>query len=353
MNGWKRFAREVTPYIPGEQPSGSDIVKLNTNENPWPPSPEVERILKTSPAEALRLYPDPSMSELVRAIADAKGLKENQVYAGVGSDEILAMSFLAFFNGTVPVLFPDITYSFYDVWADLFRIPYRQIPVDENFCIRTEDYACENGGIVFANPNAPTGVALPLSDVRWILSQNPDVCVIVDEAYVDFGGRSAIELLDEFDNLLVVQTFSKSRSLPGLRIGYACGSADMISCLSAVRNAINSYTLNRLSIEAGAAAVKDDAWYRQTCAAVVRTREWTKNELARLGFSFPDSRTNFIFASHPDIAAGSLFEALRSQGIYVRHFSGPRIDNYLRITVGKPEEMAKLIRCLEKLVRKT
>ena len=348
MNTWEKNVRKVVPYTPGEQPNEPDMIKLNTNENPYPPAPGVETVLKELNTDTLRLYPDPTAGTLVHSIAENYGLKDEQVFVGVGSDDVLAMSFLTFFNSKKPVFFPDITYSFYDVWADLFRIPYESKPLDVDFAICKEDYYGENGGVVFPNPNAPTGVELPLSDVENILLHNQDVIVIVDEAYVDFGGTSAMSLIDKYENLLVVQTFSKSRSMAGMRIGFACGSPKLIKYLNDAKYSFNSYTMNRITIEAGVAAIKDKEYFRNMCDKIVATREWTKKELAALGFTFPDSKTNFIFASHRSCPARELFEVMRQERIYVRYFPKPRIDNYLRITVGAQEEMEKLIDFLKR-----
>ena len=348
MNIWEKNVRKAVPYTPGEQPNEPDMIKLNTNENPYPPAPGVETVLKELNTDTLRLYPDPTAGTLVHSIAENYGLKDEQVFVGVGSDDVLAMSFLTFFNSKKPVFFPDITYSFYDVWADLFRIPYESKPLDVDFAICKEDYYGENGGVVFPNPNAPTGVELPLSDVEDILLHNQDVIVIVDEAYVDFGGTSAMSLIDKYENLLVVQTFSKSRSMAGMRIGFACGSPKLIKYLNDAKYSFNSYTMNRITIEAGVAAIKDKEYFRNMCDKIVATREWTKKELAALGFTFPDSKTNFIFASHRSCPARELFEVMRQERIYVRYFPKPRIDNYLRITVGTQEEMEKMIDFLKR-----
>ena len=334
-----------------DQPNQPDMIKLNTNENPYPPAPGVEKALHGIQPDTLRLYPDPTAGDLVHAIARSYGLKDEQVFVGVGSDDVLAMSFLTFFNSDKPILFPDITYSFYDVWADLFRIPYECKALDENFCIRKEDYFGENGGIIFPNPNAPTGVELPLSDIEEILLHNRDVIVIVDEAYVDFGAKSALELIDKYDNLLVVQTFSKSRSMAGMRIGFACGNPQLIRFLNDVKYSFNSYTMDRITLATGVAAIQDKAYFTETCEKIIATREWAKKELAALGFTFPDSKTNFIFASHKSCPAKEIFETLRQEHIYVRYFPKPRIDNHLRITVGTQEEMEKLIHFLEKYLK--
>ncbi len=347
MKKWEENVRRVIPYTPGEQPKGKKLIKLNTNENPYPPSPGVAEVLQRFSADNLRLYPDPEAGELVHALAEHYGLSDDQVFAGVGSDDVLALSFLTFFNAQEEILFPDITYSFYDVWASLYRIPYRTPALDDRFLIRPEDYLQKNGGIIFPNPNAPTGAVLPLADIRRILDANRDVVVIVDEAYIDFGGTSALPLIDEYDNLLVVQTFSKSRALAGLRIGYAFGNPTLIKYLQDVKYSFNSYTMNSITIQAGAAAVRDHAYYEETCRKIKETREWTKKELSRLGFSFPDSSANFIFASHREVPAQQLFTALRDAGILVRYFNRPRIDDHLRITIGTPEEMRAMIRFLE------
>ena len=341
MKEWKKNIRQVVPYVPGEQPKETDIIKLNTNENPYPPSPKVQEMC--SRIENLRLYPDPAASRLVDAIADYKGIGRDQVFVGVGSDDVLAMSFLTFFNGGRPILFPDITYSFYDVWAELFRVPYETKALDDEFRIRPEDYYGENGGVIFPNPNAPTGILMPLASIRDILDHNRDVVVIVDEAYIDFGGETAQSLLADYDNLLVVQTFSKSRSLAGLRIGYAMGSPELIRALSDVKYSFNSYTMNQPSILLGTASVEDEPYFRETTEKIIATREWFKEEMRGLGFTFPDSRANFLFVTHESVPAREIFEAARAGKIYLRYFPKERIDNYLRITIGTREEMETLL----------
>ena len=333
MSTWEDNVRKVIPYTPGEQPNQPDMIKLNTNENPYPPAPGVERALRELETDTLRLYPDPTAGDLVHAIAERYHLKDEQVFVGVGSDDVLAMSFLTFFNSEKPVLFPDITYSFYDVWADLFRIPYERPALDEDFHIRKEDYFRENGGVIFPNPNAPTGVELPLEDVEDIICHNRDVIVIVDEAYVDFGGTSAVSLIEKYDNLLVVQTFSKSRSLAGMRIGFACGNAKLIKYLNDVKYSFNSYTMDRTALAAGVAAVKDQEYFEETCNKIIETREWTKKELKALGFSFQDSKSNFIFASHETCPAAELFAALREKHVYAGNALA-RVDRkrYIELT---------------------
>ena len=352
MKKWEDNIRKVVPYTPGEQPNQPDMIKLNTNENPYPPSPEVTKALRALDTDALRLYPDPAAEDLVQAVADYYGLNKNQVFVGVGSDDVLAMSFLTFFNGSKPVLFPDITYSFYDVWADLFRIPYERPALDENFHIRKEDYFRKNGGIIFPNPNAPTGVELPQQDIEEIIRRNPDVIVIVDEAYVDFGAKSALPLIDKYDNLLVVQTFSKSRSMAGMRIGFAMGNPVLIKYLNDVKYSFNSYTMDRTALATGVAAVKDREYFDETCKKIIATREWTKDQLKALEFSFEDSMTNFIFAEHKSCQAEELFQALRNNHIYVRYFPGGRTGNHLRITIGTQKEMEIFIDFLKKYLKK-
>lgn len=342
MSVWEKYIRQVEPYVPGEQPAGKNLIKLNTNENPYPPSPKVEEALKNMDPEAFRKYPDPASSVLTGALARCYGVDPSQVFVGVGSDDVLAMAFMTFFNGECPILFPDITYSFYPVWAGLFGVPYETVPLDREFRIRPEDYRRENGGIIFPNPNAPTGLFLPLDQVEEILKNNPDSVVIVDEAYVDFGGTSALPLIDKYENLLVVQTFSKSRSMAGMRIGYAFGSRKLISAMENVKYSYNSYTMNQAALCLGAAAVEDTAYFRDTLGRIIRTREETKVWLKELGFSFPDSMANFIFVSHEKADAEELYQALKKERIYVRYFKKPVLDRYLRITIGTDQEMAAL-----------
>lgn len=341
MNQWRENIRQVEPYTPGEQPKETGIVKLNTNENPYPPSPKVNEIHEN--LGDLRLYPDPTAGALVEAIAQYHNVDRSQVFVGVGSDDVLAMSFLTFFNSQKPILFPDITYSFYDVWAGLYRIPYETPALTEDFKIRKEDYYKENGGVIFPNPNAPTGIYENLTFVEDILKHNQDVVVIVDEAYIDFGGATALPLLEKYENLLVVRTFSKSRSMAGLRIGYAIGNQELIKALNDVKYSFNSYTMNLPSILLGTASLKDESYFRETTEKIMETRSWFESEMQKLGFSFPDSKANFIFASHKEVPAKEIFEAAKEHKIYVRYFAKPRIDNYLRITIGTREEMQKLL----------
>ncbi len=353
MREWESHVRKVTPYTPGEQPgSFPGMVKLNTNENPYPPAPGVRKALEELTPESFRLYPDPAASELVDALAEYYGKDRERFFVGVGSDDVIAMAFQTFFNSKEPILFPDISYSFYSVWAQLFGIPYRRPALDGEFRLVKEDYFGENGGIIFPNPNAPTGLYLELEAVEEILAHNPSSVVIVDEAYVDFAGPSAMELVDRYDNLLVVQTFSKSRSLAGLRIGFAYGQPQLIRYLNDVKYSFNSYTLNLPSLKLGAEALKDKAYFRETVEKIVATRERVKRELSSLGFHFPDSGANFIFAAHESCPAGELFQALRKEHIYVRYFDAPRIRNYLRITIGTDEEMNKLLSFLKAYLKR-
>lgn len=344
---WEENVRRVVPYTPGEQPDSGNKIKLNTNENPYPPAPGVVKALAEIAPEQYSLYPDPQASALRESLAAYEGVDTKQVFVGVGSDDVLAMAFLTFFNSKKPILFPDITYSFYDVWADLYRIPYETKPLREDFTIDPSDYTGENGGVIFPNPNAPTGVLMPLAEVEQIVQANKDVVVIVDEAYIDFGGVSALCLLPRYENLLIVRTFSKSRSMAGMRIGYAIGNEKLIAYLEDAKFSFNSYTMNLPSLRAGVASVEDDAYFREKVEAVIATREWTKEKLRGLGFTFPDSKSNFIFASHERVPAKELFLALREKEIYVRYFEKPRIDNYLRISIGTQEQMNTLIAFLE------
>ena len=351
MKAWEKNIRKVVPYVPGEQPNLEHMIKLNTNENPYPPAPGVEQLKLDFDTDRLRLYPDPTAHVLTDALADYYGLNKNQVFVGVGSDDVLAVAFMTFFNSEKPILFPDITYSFYDVWANLFHIPFERPKLDENFRIIKEDYYKENGGVVITNPNAPTSIYEDLDFIVDILEHNQDVIVIVDEAYIDFGGKSAIELIEKYENLLVVQTFSKSRSMAGIRIGYAMGNERLIKAMNDVKYSYNSYTMNQTSLALGTAALEDETYFRETVDKIVKTREWTKKELKELGFSFPDSKSNFLFVTHKSIPAEDIFMDLRKENIFVRHFDSERIHNYLRITIGTEEEMKVLIDFLKNYVK--
>lgn len=337
--------RSVEPYVPGEQPQ-EKVIKLNTNENPYPPAPEVTAAIRKINTEKFRLYPDPTSGILVETLAEYHHVSSEQIFVGVGSDDVLSMCFLTFFNSGKPILFPDITYSFYKVWAGLYRIPYESPKLSEDFHIRVEDYKRENGGVIFPNPNAPTGIYEHLEIVEEILKSNRDVVVIVDEAYIDFAGKSAVDFIKKYDNLLVVRTFSKSRAMAGMRIGYAIGNPELIRCLNDVKYSFNSYTMSQAALVCGTASVKADVYFTETVNKIIETREWAKEKLKELGFEFPDAKANFIFVKHPEYDAKTLFEMLKSHGIYVRYWGSERIDQYLRITIGTREEMEQLFETL-------
>lgn len=339
----------LQPYTPGEQPQDQPYIKLNANENPYPPSPWVTEALNAEETRRLRLYPDQACRGLLTAAATRYGLKPSQIIAGNGSDENLFFALRAFCDESHPLAYADVTYSFYPVWADLMHIPSHVIPLEEDFSIDPVKYCALGETIVIANPNAPTGLALGRADIEMILQENPDNVVIVDEAYVDFGAESCVPLIDQYDNLLVVQTFSKSRSLAGARLGLAMGSEGLIADLNRVKYSLNPYNIDRLTLLAGAAALRDEEYFRRTCAAVVGTREWTARRLAELGFALTDSRTNFVFAHTDKMPAAQLQRALRKKGILVRYFSAPRISDWLRITVGTPEEMSRLVEAIREI----
>ena len=349
--GFEDKFRKITPYVPGEQPKNANkVIKLNTNENPYPAAPGAEEIACNLKDKDMRLYPPTDAGKLSKAIAGYYGMDMKNIFVGVGSDDVLATAFLTCFNSEKPILFPDVTYSFYDVWADLYKIPYKTVPLDEDFKIIKEDYLQENGGIVIANPNAPTSIAMPLESVEFIIKNNPDVVVIIDEAYVDFGGESAIPLLKKYDNLMVVQTFSKSRSMAGMRIGYAFASDRIIQAMNDVKFSINSYTMNYPAVEMGVAAIEDEEYYKATIAKIVKTRKKAVEELTKLGFKVLDSSTNFLFISHKGVKAKDIFADLRNRGIFVRHWDKPRIDNYLRVTIGTDAQMKKLYEALGEIL---
>lgn len=350
-NSWENNVRRVVPYTPGEQPKDKNIIKLNTNENPYPPSPKVRQILDSYDTGNMRLYPDPDSTVLIEAIAQRYNVKPSQVFVGVGSDDVLSIAFLTFFNSDKPILFPDITYSFYDVWADVYRIPYIQKPLREDFSIDPEDYKCENGGIIFPNPNAPTGCQESLEMIEDIVKANPSSVVIIDEAYVDFGAESALSLIEKYENLLVIQTYSKSRSMAGMRIGYAMGSEKLIKYMNDVKFSINSYTMTPVTQLCGAAAIRDEEYFRDTLEKIITVRESSKERLRELGFTFPDSKSNFIFASHNTKSAEEIFKALKERKIFVRYWNKPRISNYLRISIGTQEEMDSLFKALEEILK--
>ncbi len=351
MKAFEKNIRKVEPYVPGEQPQ-SKVIKLNTNENPYPPSPKVAKALEEMDTDRFRLYPDPSCGPLVEALAEFYHVDPEQVFVGVGSDDVLSMCFLTFFNSDKPILFPDITYSFYKVWAELYRIPYECQKLDEDFRIVKEDYYKENGGVIFPNPNAPTAIYEELDDVEDIIRANQDVIVIVDEAYVDFAGRSALELIGRYDNLIVVQTFSKARSMAGMRIGYAISNPMLIKYLNDAKYSFNSYTMNQAALVCGVEAVKDKAYFEESVRKIIETREWAKGRLEELGFCCLDSSANFLFARHPEYDAKELFEVLKENGIYVRYWGSERIEQYLRITVGTREVMETLFEFLNRYMGK-
>ncbi|WP_183743003.1 MULTISPECIES: histidinol-phosphate transaminase [unclassified Janthinobacterium] len=347
---WSAVVSGLTPYVPGEQPKLPGLVKLNTNENPYGPSPQVLAALRAAAADTLRLYPDPSASELKQTLAEYHGVSSAEVFVGNGSDEVLALVFMALLKHDAPLLFPDISYSFYPVYCKLYGIDYRTVPLDEQLRLRPEDYAGPCGAIIFPNPNAPTGIGLGLAGVESILQAHPEAVVVVDEAYVDFGGASAVALIAAYPNLLVVQTLSKSRSLAGLRVGFALGHPDLIEALERVKNSFNSYPLDRLSLAGAVASFRDETYFQQMRQAVIDSREQLALELASLGFEVLPSQANFIFARHPQHDAAQLAAGLRARSVIVRHFNAPRISQFLRISIGSPDECAALVRALRELM---
>ncbi len=347
---WSELASRLIPYVPGEQPSGTRLVKLNTNENPYPPAPGVLEAVAATTGDHLRRYPDPDSSALRAACAARVGLSPEQVFIGNGSDEVLAHAFAGLLKHDTPLLFPDITYSFYPVWSELYGVDCKPVPLRDDFTIAVEDYRAGEGAILIPNPNAPTGVLLPLDAIRQLVESNPAAVVVVDEAYIDFGGESAVALIPEYDNLLVIQTVSKSRSLAGLRVGMAYGPADLIEALVRVKDSFNSYPLDTIAQRAALASVQDEAWFQQCCGKVIATREWTVREMTALGFAVLPSAANFIFARHPGHAGAELFAALRQREIIVRYFNKPRIDQFLRISIGTDEDMQALLAALGEIL---
>lgn len=346
---WSETLRGLSPYVPGEQPKQASLLKLNTNENPYAPSPAALAAIRTAADGDLRLYPDPDGSALKQAVAAAHGLDTANVFLGNGSDEVLAHAFLGLLKHSRPLLFPDITYSFYPVYCALYDIAYEEIPLDGEFRVRLADYARPNGGIVLPNPNAPTGIALSRAELRALLAGNPDSVVLVDEAYVDFGAESAVPLVGEFPNLLVTQTLSKSRALAGLRVGYALGAPDLIGALETVKGCFNSYPLDRLALAGATAALADNDWFADTCGKIAASREWLTAELGKLGFEVLPSRANFVFARHATRSGASLQQALRARNVLVRRFDRPRIADFLRITVGTQAECETLLASLHEI----
>lgn len=349
---WSELVKDLDPYVPGEQPQDKKYIKLNTNENPYPPSPKVLEGIKNATDDRLRLYPDPEFVELRKTVANFYGIKPEQVYAGNGSDEVLAFSFLAFFKGKAPILYPDITYSFYPVYCKVFGIEFKNFKLDKDFSIPLQalkaSETVENcGGIIFANPNAPTGKTLTLAEIEEILINNKETLVIIDEAYIDFGGESAVSLIDQYENLLVIQTLSKSRALAGMRIGLIMGNCELIKAYIMVKNSINSYPLNKLSMVAAIEAFNDVEYFNTQNEKIIATREWTIEELKKLGFDTLPSKANLIFTTHKDKKAVDIFNFLRENGVLVRYFNKERIDNFLRISIGTEEEMQEMIRILK------
>jgi histidinol-phosphate aminotransferase len=347
---WSDVVKGLKPYVPGEQPRLANLVKLNTNENPYGPSPRALDAIRAATNESLKLYPDPNAEQLKAAIGKYHGIETSKVFVGNGSDEVLAHIFLGLLKQARPILFPDISYSFYPVYCGLYQVGFETVPLADDFSIRVDDYAKPNGGIIFPNPNAPTGCLVPLADIERLLQSNKDSVVVIDEAYVDFGGTSAIPLTARYPNLLVVQTLSKSRSLAGLRVGFAVGHADLIEALERVKNSFNSYPLDRLAISGAVAAFEDREYFEKTCKAVIATREKLVAELKVLGFEVLPSAANFIFARHPQHDAEKSALALRQRSIIVRHFKLPRIEQFLRITVGTDEQCTALVAALKEIL---
>ncbi|GAA0501393.1 histidinol-phosphate transaminase [Salinibacillus aidingensis] len=347
---WSSRLQRTEPYVPGEQPNDTNVIKLNTNENPYPPSPEVQKAIQQAASEDLRLYPTPTLQELRQTIAEKFQVHQDQVFIGNGSDEVLAFSFMAFFEPGETIRFPDITYSFYPVYAKLFNTDYKVIPVNEDFSLPIESFYDAEGGVIFPNPNAPTGRALSLLEVESIVNGNPNKVVIIDEAYIDFGGQSAVQLVNRYENLLVIQTLSKSRSLAGLRVGFAIGNSQLIEGLNRIKNSFNSYTIDRLAIAGAKAAFEDEAYFEKVRKRIIDTREKTAESLSTLGFDVVESKANFLLVSHPQVDAEQLYTQLKEQNIYVRYFNKPRIQQYVRITIGKPGEMEKLIKETKHLI---
>ncbi|MDC4541530.1 histidinol-phosphate transaminase [Acinetobacter baumannii] len=350
MRFWSPEVRELEPYVPGEQPKIQNLLKLNTNENPYPPSPKVVEAVQEvlhEQADVLRLYPDPDATVLKQAIAKQQNIDVSQVFVGNGSDEVLAHIFKAFFLQDEPILYPDITYSFYPVYSQFFGTKTKEIPLNENFEIDVRDYTQPNGGVIITNPNAPTSIALSLAEIEQVLQANPDRVVVIDEAYVDFGAESAVSLINRYENLVVCQTTSKSRSLAGLRVGFAIAQSHLIAALEAVKNSFNSYPIDRFAIAAAVASFEDQAYFEEQCQKVISSREKLVRDLTELGFNVLPSKANFIFAKHSQHDAGQLAQKLREQGIIVRYFNKPRINQFLRITVGTDEQNARLVQTLK------
>lgn len=346
---WSPLVHKLVPYVPGEQPKISNLTKLNTNENPYGPSPKALIAMQQAVNEDLRLYPDPNADALKQAIAHYYQLDKSYVFVGNGSDEVLAHAFCAFFQQPEPLLFPDISYSFYPVYCRLYGVEPKPLALDDQLAIELADYRQPNGGIIFPNPNAPTGRLLPLAAIEKLLQANTASVVLVDEAYIDFGGESAIALVEKYPNLLVVQTLSKSRSLAGMRVGLAVGHPDLIEALERVKNSFNSYPLDRVALAGAEAAFADEAYFQECRQRVIASRDWVTAKLQQLGFSVLPSAANFVFATHPQHEAAAIAAMLREQGVIVRHFQQPRIEQYLRISIGTEQQNQRLIECLQGL----
>ena len=349
---WINNIRKIKPYVPGEQSKDKNIVKINANENPYPPSPKAIEAIRNFSADKLRFYPDANALPLKEALASYYNVESKNVFLGNGSDDVIALCFQTFFCSDKPIAFPDITYSFYPVWCRLFNIPFKTYPLDENFRINPESYKEENGGVILPNPNAPTSIGEGLDFVRKLLEYNKDSIVIIDEAYVDFGGTSCTELTKEYENLVVTGTFSKSRSLASLRIGFAIANENLISYLEAVKNSYNSYTVDSLSIAAGIASVNDDEYFKQTIAKVIKTRQRVTDELEALGFEVLPSSSNFIMATHNDYSMKEMFEYLKTKKVFIRYFSLPRIEKYVRVTIGTDDEMDIFLSKVKEFINK-
>lgn len=347
---WSPLTHSLDPYVPGEQPKIDGLIKLNTNENPYPPSPQVVAAVHGFDTDRLRFYPDPNSDALKQGLANYYGVAQPQVFVGNGSDEVLALAFIAFFKQDKPLLYPDISYSFYPVYCGLFEIKHQCLPLTSSFEINIDDYNIDNGGIIVPNPNAPTGRVLALDVIRALLQKNTESVVVVDEAYIDFGGESAIALVDEFPNLLVIQTFSKSRSLAGSRVGFAIGSAELIDGLERVKNSFNSYPLDCYATTAALAAVEDQAYFEKSRDKIIASRQWLERELTQLGFEVLPSAANFVFAKHPAHDAADLYQGLRDRKILVRYFNKPRINQHLRITIGTQAEVEALVTSLSEIL---
>jgi histidinol-phosphate aminotransferase len=348
---WSKATKNLVPYVPGEQPKDKKYIKLNTNESPYPPSPRVLDAIKNAANEDLRLYPDPECETLRKVIAEYYDLSAEEVFVGNGSDEVLAFAFQAFFDPGRTILFPDITYSFYPVYCDLYNINYETVALDDGFNVPAQQFLRENGGVVISNPKAPTAKYMPLSEIRSIVEYNQKSVVIIDEAYIDFGGDSAVSLIKDYKNLLVIQTVSKSRCLAGLRVGWALGSKELIEGLDRVKNSFNSYTLDRLALAGAVEAFGDREYFTQTTQKIIETREWISSELKSIGFSVLESKANFIFISHPGVKADVIFGRLREKGILVRYFKKPRIDNFLRVSIGTDSEMEALLEAMKEILQ--